>query len=433
MKRTVLTIAGIVFSVVLPISCSSDDDIKNKNEVVYEGVKEEIQEPVVERTPGELVLTEVQTQMVDENNQFALNLMQETSKAIAGTMAISPISMAYMLGMLNDGASGTTRQEIMQALCFDKYDTKAVNEFFGNLVTNASLLDEQVELGIANILLSNKVLGAEFSGQFTADMKGYYQAEIASWDFSKKDEVLAYVNNWCNKKTREMIPQILGHGDITPSDAAILLNSVYFKAQWLYGFDEQFTTEQDFTTSDGKKVKVSMMVLGVPFDYFEDETVQAVRLPYHDEKYNMVLLLPTDEMMSLNDLLKNLTAEHWKQLVAGMQKKNVILKLPRFDASTEQDMTQTMIAMGVKDAFHSMRADFSGMLKDSSIPLYINKMKQKTIIAVDEKGTMASSVTVCNVTTGMAEAEFTANRPFLFVITEPSSNLIFFIGKFCGE
>ena len=133
--------------------------------------------------------------------------------------------------------------------------------------------------------------------------------------------------------------------------------------------------------------------------------------------------------MSIDELLNALTADRWKQLTTNMQSENVILQMPRFEVSIDQDLTQPLMAMGVKAAFSRSNADFSGMLKDSSIPLFISLMKQKTKIEVDEKGTMASSVTVSTVTTGKPGPEFLANRPFLFAITEKSSNILLFIGK----
>jgi serpin B len=426
-KKNYFIIAGLLFSVMFQASCSSDDDSDNKHE------EEVIKEVVVEQTAGEIVLTEDQTLMADESNRFALYLMRETSKDIAGNMVISPLSVAYMLGMLNDGANGTTRQEIAHALGYDSRDQKAINEFFGNLMTNAPLVDKSVELGIANALISNKAIGTEFSGQFAANMKGYYQADVEYMDFSKTDEVAGHVNDWCDNKTKGAIPEILNRDDIRESDAAIILNSVYLKAQWLHVFDGLYTTPQDFTTTDGKKVKVPMMAQIAPFDYFKDEIVQAVRLPYRDGNYCMILLMPTDEKMPLNDLLGSLSIDYWRLLVANMQLQNVILQIPKFEASTEQDMRLPLINMGVKAAFSHSDADFSGMFKESSIPFYINLMKQKARITVDENGTMASAVTVSSVTTGRPGIEFKANRPFLFVITERNSNVIFFIGRVNGE
>lgn len=435
MKKTLCFIAGILFSAMLQTSCSSDDDSVAKQEEQQGEPQEEevVVKPVVEQTPGGIILTESQALMVDENNQFALNLMRETSKGTSGDMVISPLSAAYMLGMLNDGANGTTRQELMRALCFDKYDTKAINEFFGNLMTNAPLVDEQVELSIANALLSNKGIGAEFSGQFAANMKGYYQADVESMDFSKADEVVGHVNDWCNEQTKGVIPEILRQGDVRSSDAAILLNSVYFKAQWLYGFEKEYTTMQDFTTADGSKVKVPMMAQMIPLDYWEDETVKAVRLPYRNGSYGMMVLLPTDENMSMDELLNTLTAERWKQLTMGMQCKSTILQMPRFEVSTEQDLNTPLMSLGVKAAFSRSNADFSGMQKDPSKPLFVSLMKQKTKITVDENGTMAASVTVSTITgSSMNNPMFVANRPFLFAITEKDSNFILFIGKVTG-
>ena len=431
MKNTTFIIAEIIFSVVTLTSCTHKDDSTIQPEVQPE--EEVVMEPVIKQTPGEIILTENQTLMVDENNQFALSLMRETSKDIAGNMAISPLSVAYMLGMLNDGANGTTRQEIMHALCFDRHETKTINDFFGNLMTNAPLVDEQVELNITNMLLANKAIGAEFSSQFAANMKGYYQADVECMDFSQPDDVLSHVNNLCNKTTKGMIPQILKLDDISPSDAAILLNSVYFKAEWLFGFEEEYTTIRDFTTTEGNKVKVPMMAQICPFDYVEDKNVQAVKLPYRDGNFNMILILPIDERMSLTELLNTITAERWKQLIADMQYKNIRLYMPRFEASTEQYLNLPLNTMGVNAAFSRSNANFSGMLKDPSIPFFLHLIKQKTKIEVDEKGTMASSVTVSTIVTGMPNAEFRANRPFLFAITEKNSNIILFIGKVSGE
>lgn len=427
MKRTICIIAGILFSVVVWTSCSHDDETALKNEVQSDD--ELIVEPIVEQTPGEIILTESQTLMADANNRFALDLMRETSKSVVGNMVISPLSVAYMLGMLNAGANGTTRQEIMHALGFEDYDIKAVNEFFGNLIANAPLLDDNVELGIANALISNMNIGAEFSGQFAADMKGYYQADVECLDFSQTNELLELVNGWCNKTTKGMIPEILKSGEISASDVAILLNSVFFKARWLNGFNEEFTTNQDFMTASGNNVKVPMMLQITPFDYFDDGELQAVRLPYCDGKYCMTLILPTDESMPLNELLKNLTSERWKQVATGMQCKNVKLYLPRFEASTEQSLILPLMNMGIRTAFSQSDADFSRMLKNPSIHLFLSLIKQKSRIEVDENGTMASSVTVSEVTTGMPNAEFVANRPFLFAISEKESNIIFFMGK----
>jgi hypothetical protein len=69
------------------------------------------------------------------------------------------------------------------------------------------------------------------------------------------------------------------------------------------------------------------------------------------------------------------------------------------------------------------------------VPTFIDLMKQVSKIKVDEEGTEAAAVTIIgNVATGMPrEAQFIANRPFLYIISEQSTGVIFFIGQYLGQ
>ena len=62
-------------------------------------------------------------------------------------------------------------------------------------------------------------------------------------------------------------------------------------------------------------------------------------------------------------------------------------------------------------------------------------MKQVAKIKVNEEGTEAAAVTVIGYeTTGLPRwATFHANRPFFYIISELSTNVIFFMGQFTGS
>ena len=85
MKKNYWITIGALFCALLNTSCTSNED----SDPIQE---EKIVEPVIEQTPGGIILTENQMQMVDDNNQFSLNLMRETSKGVTGNMVISPLS-----------------------------------------------------------------------------------------------------------------------------------------------------------------------------------------------------------------------------------------------------------------------------------------------------------------------------------------------------
>ena len=67
-------------------------------------------------------------------------------------------------------------------------------------------------------------------------------------------------------------------------------------------------------------------------------------------------------------------------------------------------------------------------------------MRQKAKIKVNEEGSEAAAVTVAAMTYKSAsapkeypKATFHANRPFVYVIREASSDVILFVGKFTGQ
>ena len=94
--------------------------------------------------------------------------------------------------------------------------------------------------------------------------------------------------------------------------------------------------------------------------------------------------------------------------------------------------------MGIKLAFDSYYAEIPNMCDR---PVYIDMMRQKAKIKVNEEGSEAAAVTVVGVKNESTvqepikypKATFHANRPFVYVIGEASSGVILFVGKYTGR
>jgi serpin B len=90
-------------------------------------------------------------------------------------------------------------------------------------------------------------------------------------------------------------------------------------------------------------------------------------------------------------------------------------------------------AMGMAIAFDQYDADFSNMVTDMNLligNLYIDFVKHKTFIQVDEAGTEAAAVTAVGISlSSVGPPIMYANRPFLFVIHEHATGSILFMGK----
>ena len=424
------------------MSCSSSDVDENLGET----------ETVVNMlsTPQPIQLTEEQKVFVNDNNQFALNFLKTVNDEYpykTGTSFIySPLSITYVLGMVNDAAVGQTEQEIEQTLGFHKGGIKAVNDYCKNLIQNLPKVDEKVTLNIANAIFLNK--NYTLIPQFEQDMKNYYDAKAEALDFSSP-QTLGHINGWCNDKTKGMIPTILD--EVNPDMASYLLNAIYFKADWTSKFDQKNTKEETFTTEKGSTT-LHMMHQNVLISYMKTNTYSAVILPYGSGLWNMTVLLP-ENGKTTDDVINELTqssilnnpgwCETGGNFFSGYE---VDLKLPRFEIASDTDelrpnlkdsLVDLMKKMGIKLAFDAIQADIPNMC---TLPVFIKMMRQKAKIKVNEEGSESAAVTVAgmmyNSASGPREypkATFHANRSFVYVIREASSGVILFVGKFTGQ
>ena len=70
------------------------------------------------------------------------------------------------------------------------------------------------------------------------EMALHYGAGIHQSDFVNQPEaVRKEINTWVSDETREKIQNLLGENAISPFTRMILVNAIYFKADWLDQFD----------------------------------------------------------------------------------------------------------------------------------------------------------------------------------------------------
>ena len=208
-----------------------------------------------------------------------------------------------------------------------------------------------------------------------------------------------------------------------------LINALYFKGIWKSQFDKSATGQDNFTNVDGSQQKVAMMNQTATFNYTQTDDFSIAELPYGNEAFSMVILLPSGDK-TLDESLPSLNYENWKQWSKNMVGKELQIKLPRFKVEYDKELEEDMIAMGMKDAFDAYKAKFANM---SGAELYIGLLQQFTYINVDEEGTEAAAVTVGgmfdNAVGFPSPVPFFVNRPFSFMVKEKSTGAILFMGK----
>lgn len=363
--------------------------------------------------------------IVNSGNEFGFELFRNVFEAETEyeNIMISPLSVSLALAMTYNGANGETKSAMEETLKLHGLTPEEINTSFQTLVNAFTALDPKVVLEIANAIFYRDNFKVEMP--FIQTNEKYYDAKVAALDFNS-DNALKTINNWVAGKTHGKIEKIINR--IDPSHVMFLLNAIYFKGIWTSEFDENKTSEKVFYLENGTAVLTNFMQQTNSVLYATNNLFSAIELPYGQGNYSMVVMLP-NEGTSLEDVVGNLDKTNWNNWRENFFKTNVDIQFPKFKYEYEIKLNDVLTEMGMGIAFSSS-ADFTGINKDGS--LFIDYVKHKSFIEVNEKGTEAAAVTV--VAIGRTSAgppanpSFIVNRPFLYLITEKSTGAILFIG-----
>ena len=417
-KRIVCGAVTLTMMTAVVVGCSNDEESNPLNP-----------DPIVK--PEKVTLTRSEQQLVASSNAFSFNLFRMAQDQ-EESQILSPLSITYALGMLNNGASGETQEQINKVLGFGDTGADSINAFCRKMLTTAPLLDPQTKVMIANNIYVNKPY--QLNADFVQKAKVFYDTTPETRDFHD-GKTVDVINQWASDHTERMIQKVLTADEFNPDAVSYLLNAIYFKGTWADKFDKAKTKDEDFWQAgqESARTKIPMMHKLHHLLYAENDRYQALSLPYGNHSYHLTILLPK---VSTNAVPPVPTIEEWQQLQRSMYGKPVDLKLPRFETDSNFNLETIMAALGMPDAFDAKKADFSLFC---NVPTYISLMKQVAKIKLDEQGTEAAAVTVIDMELAAVEPDptqpidFHADRPFLYVISESQTGAIFFIGQYTGK
>ena len=426
MKKNVMWVAIALMMATMMAGCSkSDDEAATPEEITPD-------EPLSNENNDlkQISLTRAEQELVKGSNEFAFNLFRKVTSQ--KSEIVSPISITYALGMLNNGAAGETQAEINKVLGFGDTGADGINDFCRKMLTEAPNLDKLTKVMIANTIYMNK--GYQLKSDFITKAKNFYDAEPETRDFYD-GQTMDVINQWASDHTEKMIEKVLDENSFNPDAVSYLLNAIYFKGAWAEKFDKGNTKFEPFTTETGAVNQLPIMHQEHLFNYTENEDCQALCLPYGNNAYRMTILLPK-EGKTVYDIAQKLTTDNWRQHQWMGGTAIVDVKLPRFESNTDMFLKRIMSTLGMPKAF-TPSAEFNEFC---NVNTYIGMMKQVARIKVSEEGTEAAAVTVIRMDKSAGGPEpapqhvnFHATRPFLYVISEQSTGAIFFIGQYMGD
>ncbi|WP_164214403.1 serpin family protein [Virgibacillus sp. YIM 98842] len=366
--------------------------------------------------------------VVSANNELGFRLFNEIEEEENANIFISPTSLSMALSMIYNGAEGKTKEEIATVLQAENIDLETWNEEKAALFSALQRETAQTQLHIANsIWLQDQY---RFQQEFAQNTSDYYAAQQEEINFQSGDAARR-INDWVAATTNEKITDMVEE-PLNPDLVAILINAIYFKGQWKHEFDNKQTEDGLFHLHDGTTKDTPLMMLQADLEYFENKDFQAAVLPYGDEEFMSMRVFLPKENSSLEALKQKLTNETWRDWQSQFQERKGTILLPKFELEFEVVLNDTLKKLGMESAFSRSGADFSTMIEEDD-PLWIDQVKQKTFIEVNEEGTEAAAATSIEMETTAAPVDepfhMEVNRPFFFTITDDETGTILFMGQ----
>ena len=418
MKRIILTAA---LSVLACVSCEKTTGTKPDPE---ESAEVEVNP---EDNPYKNIELDTRSEaFVQRGKTFAFELFRRVNETREKSFVISPLSMQFLLGMILDGAQGETADEICRVLGYEAGDVQAADAFASSMLEQLPAVDKQTTLSIADAIFVND--RCSILDSYRTSVVQNYDAAVSDLDFSNVGEATNRINQWCSDHTNGMITHVLDQVDATV--LAYLMNAVYFKSRWKEPFPADATSPEKFFDEEGKESTVPMMKNTGSFLFQENEHFSAVRLPYGNGAFQMTVILP-QKGRTVQDAVSVLDAHGWSHITDLWSMREVDVRLPRFETKFHIDLNRLLIEMGMPTAFDELKADFRAL---SAQALFLSQVMQDAVIKVDEEGTEAAAVSTGMMGTSVPQySTFHADHPFLYLITESSTGVILFAGKFSGE
>ena len=376
---------------------------------------------------------DLSTDFINQVNDFSVDLFKACGldDVKAGkNVLISPQSVLTDMMMAANGAKTTTLAEMENVMCggvgFTQF-RKSLSDMNAGMIYS-----DKVKFHMANsIWIRDDAERIRVKPEFLDQGEIWYNAESNVVPFDAT--MVKKVNDWVNKNTLGMIPELLKD---QPKEEEVmhLINALAFDGAWEEQYEDfRVSKNQTFTNSKGKKEEATMLseTMG---SYMHDDKATAFSKPYKGGGFSFVAILP-NEGVSVSDYLAGLDAKSLGVLYNSREfDVDVYTKLPEFKYDYDTKMSDGIKSMGIREAF-SEDADFTGMADTKTQKLFIGEVVHKTHIELDKNGTKAAAVTdiVMKDTSSMEPkpkkvVKIYLDRPFIYAIIQSKTGIPVFMG-----
>jgi len=274
------------------------------------------------------------------------------------------------------------------------------------------------------VLSTSKEVTARVVNSIWSEMKlrDQYVTDLASFFNADVHKTLDYkvINAYVEAHTENMIKNLLKNP--LPDDmVAVLINAIYFKAQWKKPFKKSSTRiDAPFLTEEGKASGKTCELMTTTYNslrYAKKEKWTAGSLPYKDDSVCATFVVPNNGF-SIDEVLSEVQLSDLTQLPFA---HDVDVSIPKFNISWGDSLVETLQTMGIKSMFKE--AGFSKIHPD----MFVTDVIHRAVLEMDEEGTEAAAATFIvleNCCSFAPRDSLRADRPFILFIHQ-GNNVLF--------
>ncbi len=328
----------------------------------------------------------------------------------------SPLSLYVALAMLSEISGGETQAQLLALLGCERVED--LRQRTADLWNATYRNDGAVTRLLATSLWLNESI--PFNAETLRLLaESYYAASYRGRMGSTAFD--AALQDWLNQQTNGLLSGPVSDLRL-PSDGVLALASaVSFSARWSNTFRPAANVDGVFHSPVGE-LPCTFMRTNTRDELFWGDSFRAVRCDF-EQGGAMWFILPDegqtpDALLADENCLRFLAGDR-----SGADSRRVLIHLsvPKFDVSSQMELSEGLRALGVTDVFDAEAADFSP-LTSAEMPLFLSQVRHDARVTIDEEGCQAAAYTVMMMCGGalpqeMDEVDFVLDRPFLFVIT----------------
>jgi len=337
----------------------------------------------------------------------------------------SPWSLQTALLMATEGAEAESLVDLEALLRLESTSLESIRNEYNSVYESLTSTSYHPTVTSANALFYDASRLA-LNDSYSDLIQDYYNAGSENLSFadpSSRDQI----NEWVSQRTNELVPEILQ--DPIPSNQLFyLINALYFKSDWMYGYDEEFTVDRDFTKGDGSVIQTPMISDSRMILYAETENLKMADLAFKDSTFSLSFIVPKNEDVFDQSWLDEVNPEGIETLYANLQEEYMSISFPIMNLHFRADLINYIKNLGYTAPFNPQVSDFSGISSEQGPLIALNPVLHEVRLKVDEKGAEGAAVTVVGGVVTSSPPPISFDRPFVLSLRHIPTGVQLFFG-----